>query len=213
VNRVRRTIIGASLAVLLVTITLGVGNALGGDGSASGSAHAKTTLTAKLTPAQLLATANTATGIHLRYAGITTGPLVPTHDNDIQIQSFSFGVSRNISPGSSATRTAGTANVGDISLSHQTDSFSLALLRVALKGMAPGVPASLYFTDTSGTGGTDLDYLEIDLGQTLISSFQMSSGGQDPNESLTLNFVTMTFKYQVAGSPIQTVSYNLATGS
>jgi hypothetical protein len=55
------------------------------------------TLTAKFTPAQLLATANTATGIHLRYAGITTGPLLSTHDNDIQIQSFSFGTSRNIS--------------------------------------------------------------------------------------------------------------------
>jgi type VI secretion system secreted protein Hcp len=98
-------------------------------------------------------------------------------------------------------------------LNHQTDSFSLALLRAALKGAAPGVTANLYFTNTSGTGGTDLDYLEIDLGQTLISSFTMSSGGDTPSETISLNFVTMTFKYQVAGSPIQTVSYNLATGS
>jgi type VI secretion system secreted protein Hcp len=190
-----------------------VGNALGGERAVSGSAHTST-LTAKLTPAQLLATATTATGIHLRYAGITTGPLLPTHDNDIQIQSFQFGTSRSISSAAGgAARTAGTANVSEISLTHQTDTFSLALLRAALKGPTPGVTAQLYFTNLSGTGGAPLDYLEIDLGQTLVSSFSMSSGGDTPSESISLNFVTMTFRYQVAGSPVQMVSYNQATGS
>jgi hypothetical protein len=37
--------------------------------------------------------------------------------------------------------------------------------------------------------------------------------GQNPGESFSLNLVTMAFKYQVAGSPIQTVNYNLATGT
>jgi type VI protein secretion system component Hcp len=212
VNRVRRIIIGVSLVVALVTVTLGVGSALGGEGAVSGSGHA--TLTARLTPAQLLATANTATGIHLRMTGITTGPLLPTHDNDIMSLWCSWGTWPNIAGGGGGpTRTASTANVNEITLTHQTDAFSLALLRSALKGTAPGVTANLYFTDTSGTGGADLDYLEIDLGQTLISSFSMSSGGTDPSESFSLNFVTMTFKYQVTGSPVQTVNYSLATGS
>jgi type VI secretion system secreted protein Hcp len=168
-----------------------------------------------LTSADLLLAASTAQGIHLRYAGITTGPLDANHDNDIPIQSFQFGVDRSISsPAGGGTRTASTPSVSEITLTHATDSFSLPLLKAALKGAAPGRTANLYFTDLSGAGGAPFDFLEIDLGQTLLSSFSMSSGGSVPFESFSLNFVTMTFTYRISGTTtVQKLSYNIATGT
>jgi hypothetical protein len=83
--------------------------------------------TIRLTSADLLAAASTAQGIHLRYSGITTAPLDANHDNDIPIQSFQFGVGRNISsPAGGGTRTASTPNVSEITLTHASDSFSRA---------------------------------------------------------------------------------------
>ena len=171
--------------------------------------------TMHLTSADLLLAASTAQGNHLRYAGITTGPLDANHDNDIPIQSFQFGVARNISsPAGGGTRTASTPNVSEITLTHATDSFSLPLLKAALKSAAPGGAAQLYFTDFSGPGGTPFDFLEIDLGQTLLSSFSMSSGGSVPSESFSINFVTMTFIYQISGTTtVQKLTYNIATGT
>ncbi len=169
--------------------------------------------TKKFTAADLLLAASTAQGIHLTYKGVTTLPELPTHDNDIPIQSFSFGTSRSILL-SGGVQTVGKPNVSQINLSHVTDNYSLPLLRQSLVGAAPGVSATLYFTDLSGAGGTPFDFLQIDLGQTLISSFQMSSGGTAPDESISLSFVTMKFTYRIAGTTtVQTVSYNLATGS
>jgi type VI secretion system secreted protein Hcp len=60
--------------------------------------------------------------------------------------------------------------------------------------------------------------MEITLENTLISSYSMSSGGDRPMESLSLNFTKIEFKaipYDEkgkAGSPA-TVNYNLATGT
>jgi type VI secretion system secreted protein Hcp len=197
----------------VVVAVLNVGYVVGGDSAAPARGHGRPVLAAKLTPAQLILTASTATGIHLRYTGITTGPALPTHDNDIPIDSFQFGVGRSVSsPAAGGVRTAGTPSVSEITLTHTTDAFSVALLKAALKGAAPGATANLYLTDMSGPGSTLVDY-EIDLGQTLLSSFSMSSGGGNPSESFSLNFVTMTFKYRVPGTTtIQTVSYNIATG-
>jgi type VI secretion system secreted protein Hcp len=214
VNKTRRNVLRTSAVVAIVVAVFNVGFVVGGDSATPTHRHGSPLLAAKLTPAQLILTASTATGIHLRYSGITTGPALPTHDNDIPIQSFQFGVNRNISsPAGGAVRTAGTPNVSEITLTHQTDAFSLALLKAELKGAVPGAYAYLYFTDMSGPGGTLVDYLEIDLGQTLLSSFSMSSGGTNPSEAISLSFVTMTFKYRVPGTTtIQTASYDISTG-
>jgi hypothetical protein len=42
----------------------------------------------------------------------------------------------------------------------------------------------------------------------------MSSGGSVPSESFSLNFVTMTFTYQISGTTtVQKLTYNIATGT
>jgi type VI secretion system secreted protein Hcp len=173
-------------------------------------AHA---MTAKLTADDLLLATSKAQAIHLSYAGVTTLPELPSHVNDIPIQSFSFGVSRNTSITASGPQVGGKPNVSEINLMHATDQYSLPLLQQALTGPAPGVAATLYFTNISGTGGTPLDYLQIDLGDALITSDQMSSSGSTPTESISLTFLTMMFTYRIAGSTtMQTVNYNVYAG-
>lgn len=162
------------------------------------------------TVSQLMAIATTAQGIHMRYGGITTGPLNASHTNDIQLDSFQFGIARPIGAIVGGTRTAGKPAVSEITVTHQTDKFSTPLIKASLNG-APAA-ANLYFTNLSGTGGTPLDYLQIDLTGTLVSGFSMSSGSDNPSESISLNFTVITFKYKASTTAIvQTVSYNLAT--
>ncbi len=208
-----RTSIRKLLVAALVVAALGVGFAVGGRSSAA-SRHSATApaATKKYSVSDLLLAASTAQGIHLHYAGITTGAVTADHANDVPISSFQFGVSRAFSNPLGGTRTGGQPSVSEITLTHQTDKFSLPLLNQSLRGNT-GANASLFFTDLSGAGGTPFDFLQIDLTQTLLSSFSMSSGGDTPSESFSLNFITMAFRYRISGGATQTVAYNLATGS
>jgi len=205
-----RTSIRRSLVVVVVVCALAVGYVAHVGVDSSGRPHGAPVPTKKFSPSQLLLAASTAEGIHLRYAGITTGPLNSDHSNDIPITSFSFGVTRPVGVSSSGARSIGKTKAAEITLTHQTDSFSLPLLTASLKGT--GANAFLYFTNLGGIEGATLDYLEIDLSQTLISSFSMSSGGDTPSESISLNFVSMTFKYRIGdgGGPVNTLTYNFA---
>jgi type VI protein secretion system component Hcp len=204
------------LAVMLVVSAVTVGFVVrAAVESSTGRPRSAPVATRRLTVADLLLAASTATGIHLRYSGVTTGPLNSTHSNDIPISSCFFSTRRSISNAGSGTRTVGNPNVGEINLQHPTDAFSLPLLKVQLSPPAKGgATANLYFTNLNGTGGTPLDYLEIDLGNTLVSTFTMGSGGGQPSETVYLNFVTMTFKYRPSSSaPYQIVNYDLSTNT
>jgi type VI secretion system secreted protein Hcp len=203
------------LIVALVLTAGGIGYVVHGTSdTSSGRRTIAHVVTAKLTADDLFLAASKAQGIHLRYAGVTTLPELQSHVNDIPIQAFSFGASRNTSITASGPQVNGKPNVSLISLTHVTDQYSLPLLQQALTGAAPGVAATLYFTNLSGTGGTALDYLQIDLGDALITSDQMSSSGSTPTESISLTFLTMTFTYRIAGTTtVQIVNYNVYNGA
>lgn len=208
-----RTLVRRTLVALAVVAALGAGSLVHSSlGSPSSSRAAGPSVTKKLDPSDLLLAASTATGIHLRFTGIPTGPVSSTdHTNEIPISSFQFGVARSVSGASGAPREAGVPNVSEVTLTHATDNFSIALLKASLNG-AGTATATLFFTNLTGTGGTPLDYLTVTLGQTFVTQFSMSSGGDNPDESLSLNFATMTFKYKTTTGTIQSVTYNLATG-
>jgi type VI protein secretion system component Hcp len=199
------------LIVLLVLTLFGVGYLVRAGVDSSGRPHVAPVPTRKLTASDLLLAASSAEGIHLRYQGITTGALNSQHSNDIPITSFSFGVHRPATTSSAGARTLGKARQTEVTVTHTLDEFSLPLLNASIKGSP--VAASLYFTDLSGIEGADLDYLEFNLGATVITDYSTSSGGDRPNESLALNFTSMTVKYRIGngGGPLNSVTYNFAT--
>jgi type VI secretion system secreted protein Hcp len=216
VNVAIRNSIRRLSVVALVVVALGIGFVIGGRGGASSTGHRSAapapTKTRTLGVADLLAAASTATGIHLHYQGITSGASTSDHSNDIPIQSFSYGNQRSFSNPSVGPRQGSTPSVSEITLSHQNDKYSLPILNVSLRGN-PGANASIFFTDLSAPGGLPFDYLEVDLTGTQVSGFQMSSGGDVPSESFSLNFLTMSFKYRISGGTTTTVNWNLSTNS
>ena len=200
-----------SLVVALVIFAALVGySANGGSSSAPPIPSASSNASKKLSLSDLMLIASTGSGIHMRYGTVTPGPLNATHSNDIALSSFQFGLSREVTF-LSGTRATGKVATTEVTVTKSLDQFSPALLRQSLT--APTATATIYFTNLTGVGGAPLDYLQVVLSNTLITSFNMSSGGENPDESLSLNSTVMSFKYKLTPtSTLQTVTYNLTTG-
>jgi type VI protein secretion system component Hcp len=162
----------------------------------------------KLTASDLLLAATTATkGIHLEFDGVT-GVASTTHTNHALVHSFSWGAS---SPAPVAGGGGvGRPNVADISITKTFDKYSLPLLRTQLTG-AHTAHAILYFTGVN-TAGVAFDYLEIDLTDVFITSFQTSSGGDFPTESASMTFGSITFKSHIPGQVAQTLTFTNSAG-
>jgi type VI secretion system secreted protein Hcp len=165
---------------------------------------------AKLSLAKVLSTAATASaGIYLQYDGITGAP-GHRPSGYAPVNSFQFGIGRAVTHGPGGG-TASLPNVSEITLTKSFDKYSLPLTQDSLFGN--GTPnAVLYFTSL-GAGGTELNtYLEIDLENVFVSGYSISSGGDRPSESVTLNFSKITLKSKVSGSPVE-ICYDLANST
>jgi type VI secretion system secreted protein Hcp len=162
----------------------------------------------KLTAGDLLLAASTAQGIHLQYDGVTGGAST-THTNHITATSFQWGLGVQAPPVTGGT--AGKPSLSDITLTKQTDKYTVPLLTKSF-GAKRVLQARVYFTGVN-TSGVDFDYLEFDLKNVFITGFSLSSGGDNPSESLSLNYTALTIVAHIAGAPAQTVSYNLATNT
>jgi type VI secretion system secreted protein Hcp len=94
------------------------------------------------------------------------------------------------------------------------DSASADLLKTALKGDAQTVTLKFTRTDTSGSGGND--YLTVKMEDVILSGYSVSSGGDMPTESLSLNYAKVEFTETPmddtgkAGTPVK-VGFDLAT--
>ena len=124
----------------------------------------------------------------------------------IHLDSFQWGVGRDISSptGGSADREASAPSVSEIVVTKSTDSSSPKLLNEALQGEGKSVMIDFCKSDK----GKLTPYLEFDLTNTLISGFKMSSGGDRPTESISLNFAKFTMSIPGGDS----VSWDLTTG-
>ncbi|MEI8195936.1 MAG: type VI secretion system tube protein Hcp, partial [Phycisphaerae bacterium] len=162
------------------------------------------------TPAAALPNASTpaaTTGhdpIYMKYGSITGDVTAKGYQGDTQLTSFQWGVGRSISSGvnSDGNREASVPSVSEIVVSKQFDSASLPLIKEAFGGTPSSVETDFVNTTFKGTLQT---YLKLELDNTLISGYSLSSGGDRPSESLSLNFTKISF---TAGK--NTFSYDLA---
>ena len=156
--------------------------------------------------------------IFLKYDGIEGDVTTTGHEKWIEVHSFQWGTGRGInnSAASGADREGSTPSVQEITVTKDTDGASPNLLRASL-GLKPadeGKKVNIDFckTDTSQPE----PYLQFTLENTLISGYSLSSGGDRPTESVTLNFTKVEFKNTAmgkaneTGSP-DTASYDMTT--
>ena len=154
----------------------------------------------------------------LKYDEIEGDVTTAGHVKWIDVHSFQWGVGRGInnSAGSGADREGSTPSVSEIVVAKELDSASPNLLRASL-GLKPadeGKTVNIDFckTDTSKPE----PYLQLTLENCLVSGYSVSSGGDRPSESLTLNFTKVEIKNtpmdkdNKTGTP-DTASYDLTT--
>jgi type VI secretion system secreted protein Hcp len=121
----------------------------------------------------------------LKYGDIKGEVREPAHRSWIELKSASFGVGRS---GGSAP------NVKEIVVFKEVDSTSPLLHQAALQGNP--ADAIIDFVDAGGNV-----YARYEMSETIISSVSSSGGGGDnPVESLTLNFTKIEFK-KTPGTP------------
>jgi len=151
--------------------------------------------------------------IFMQYQGVT-GDVTSSScnsKNSIELSSFQWGVGRGISSptGGSADREASAPSVSEIVITKDQDKSSVKLVQQALNGDGKTVKI-----DFCKTGGDNLPpYLEFNLQNTLISKYNISSGGDRPTESISLNFVKISmtvFEKGPNGTSIGTVSFDLS---
>jgi type VI secretion system secreted protein Hcp len=135
------------------------------------------------------------------------------HVGWVALTSFNWGVGRGIgSPtGHSANREASAPSVSEITVSKQMDKSSFAFLQEALKGT--GIEATIHFTVTDA--GKMRTYAEYKLANCMISGYSVSSGGDRPTESLSINFTKVEFLFVELGidnanSDTPRISYDIA---
>jgi type VI secretion system secreted protein Hcp len=131
----------------------------------------------------------------------------------IMCDSFQFGSGRGIgsAAASGGNRQGSHASVSEVTISKHNDPASLPMWRDSLDGkLATTVDFSFTRADQDNS-----EYLHITLWDTGVSGWSMSSGGDRPNESVSLNFAKIEIKSIIQGvdgsaASSSNVTYDLA---
>jgi type VI secretion system secreted protein Hcp len=133
--------------------------------------------------------------IYMNYTNITGDVNSAGHENWVELGSFQWGVGRGITAadaGSNSDREGSLPSVSEIVVTKTTDSASPNLFRASCgKGpAATSQPCTIDFCTTDANNPQT--YLQFQLDNTLVSGYSMSSGGDRPSESISLNFTKIT---------------------
>ena len=152
--------------------------------------------------------------IYLKYDGIDGDATHEDHKNWITVESLQWGVGRAISTpvGSTKNREASEPSVAEVSIAKLMDVSSVYLFQESCTGQV-GKEVKIHVVSTGSPGQT---FLEYTLSDTLVSGYSVSSAGDRPGESVSLNFNKVEMKYiplesnNESGSPV-TKGYDLVT--
>jgi len=115
------------------------------------------------------------------------------HDDWVQFDSVQWGVGRAIAATTGGgDRETSQPSFSEITLTKFMDKSSIDLFIESCGGKKP-YPTIIRWVNTSGD--TNEVYHELELGNTLVTAYSTSSGGDRPTESITLNFTTIMVKY------------------
>jgi type VI secretion system secreted protein Hcp len=136
-----------------------------------------------------------AGAIFLKIDGIDGESAFDGHKGEIDVLSWSWGVSQTGTTHTGGGGTAGKANVQDLSFMHGVDLATPNLLKNCFNGKHI---KSALLTQRKAGGDKSLPFLTIKMSDVIISAVQPSGsdGGERPMESVTLNFAEVEFVYK-----------------
>ena len=129
--------------------------------------------------------------IYMSFTGVAT---------NTPINSLQWGVGRGISSPTGGIREATTPSFSEVTISKMMDSTSPMLAKLAANGDGT---ATCVITIKHRTSGTALYTLTLE--KVFISGYNVSSGGDVPSESISLNYTRITWVYQQldgSGNPL-----------
>lgn len=135
----------------------------------------------------------------------------------IVLQSFQFGVGVGVSMAvGSGNRETSLPSLSEITVTKGTDIASTTLFEAVCK-RTNYTNAEIIFTTMIGAGNEET-FLKYDLENVIFSGYSVSSGGDRPSESLSMNYTKISVQYQLdennalkTDSPIK--SWNLSTNT
>ena len=134
--------------------------------------------------------------IYMSFGKIEGDVTTQGYKNWIELNSFQFGVSRGVSSGAGgATRESSAPSISEIVVTKYFDKSSAKLYQDSVAG-AFDSKVQIKMTTTTKTAVET--FLTYDLSDCGVSSYSLSSGGDNPMESLSLNFL----KVMVTPTPL-----------
>jgi type VI secretion system secreted protein Hcp len=110
----------------------------------------------------------------------------------ITLDSFQWGAGRACTNAASGDRTPGVASISEVTATKQTDKATEKLFVSLLKGEPVG-PATISFV--ASIKGESVCYAKLILEEVIVSGLSMSSGGDNPTESVSLHFTKFDWTY------------------
>jgi type VI secretion system secreted protein Hcp len=131
---------------------------------------------------------------YLKMADIKGESVAKGYEDQIEIDSITWGLSQSGTTHSATGSGAGKVNMGDISLTHKVDKSSPNLFLACAKGTHIA-EATL---TVCKAGGTKLPYVTITLTNLIVSSVTWGGTRSDDllSETFTLNFGKVKYSYQ-----------------
>ncbi len=198
------------VATVAALAALMVGYVLGGSGS-SPTAIAATGDAGGAAPLA-------ATDMFIKLAGIDGESTDDAHGGEIDVLSWSWGLSQSGSSfsGTGGATGSGSATILDISVVKEVDKSSPKLMQASLKG--EHIPEMTMSFVRSGGGGET--YMTYELTNVIVTSYRIggSSGDDRPTEQVSFNFSAIKVEYKPQrpdgslDAPVE-ASWNLETNS
>ena len=150
--------------------------------------------------------------IYMNWDGVPGDVTTQGFEKWIELTSFQWGVGRGIGSAMSgqASRESSIPSVSEIVVTKRMDGSSPGLWTDSVAGQL-NTTVKIAFTTTSQ--GATTQFLNYELTNTGLSGYSVSSGGDMPTESLSLNFTKVVWSFtgtdpSVAGTPV-TQGYDL----
>jgi type VI secretion system secreted protein Hcp len=133
-----------------------------------------------------------AVDVFLKLADVKGESKDDKHKEEIEVLSWSWGVSNPVDARAGAGKGAGKANFGDLNFMHSVDRASPVLMKACTMGD--------HFKEATLTsrkaGKGQQEYLIVKLKEVFVSSVQPSGSSEHPMESVSLVFGHIDLEYK-----------------
>jgi type VI secretion system secreted protein Hcp len=134
-----------------------------------------------------------AVDVFLKIKGIEGESADGAHPNEIDVLSYSWGISQTGTMSYGGGGGAGKANFGDFNFMMRMNKATPKLMNACATG--EHIPEAIL--SCRKAGGKQQDYMIYTFSDLLISSYQTSASSEEPTESISFNYSKMKMEYKI----------------